>query len=56
MYADFGNGTQCIGCDTPIGPSSVEYDFVAADGREFSFHLGCAALWEAEPRRRGLLV
>lgn len=56
MYAGFGNGEPCAGCDTPILPAQVEYEFEAADGSPIRLHLGCAGLWEAERRRRGSLV
>jgi hypothetical protein len=56
MYAGFGTGEPCVACDMPILPAQVEYEFEAADRRTFRFHLGCAGLWEAERRRRGLLV
>jgi hypothetical protein len=54
MYAGYGKGEPCAGCETPILPAQVEYEFEAGDGRTIRFHLGCAGLWEAERRRRGL--
>jgi len=56
MYAGFGTGVPCVACDVPILSAQVEYEFETADGRTFRFHLGCAGFWEAERRRRGLLV
>ena len=53
MYAGHGTGEPCEGCETPIVPAQVEYEFEAPDGRAIRFHLGCAGLWEAERRRRG---
>ncbi len=50
MWADQGDGQPCAGCDQPILPDQVEYEF--GNGDVFRMHLGCAALWEAERRRR----
>ena len=54
MYAGFGTGEPCDGCETPILPAQVEYEFETAGGRVIRFHLGCAGLWEAYRRRLGL--
>jgi hypothetical protein len=54
MYAGYGKGEPCAGCETPILPAQVEYQWDSADGRTLRFHLGCAGHWEAERRRRGL--
>jgi len=54
MHVRFGQGNPCKGCDQPIIPAQVEYEFGTADGRKIRFHLGCAGVWEAERRRRGL--
>ena len=51
MFAGYGSGKICDGCDQPIGSQQVEYEFVLADGRTFHLHLGCASLLEAERRR-----
>ena len=56
MWAGFGTGQLCDGCDEPIVPAQVEYEFNAADGCTVRFHLGCAGLWEAERRRRAYLT
>jgi len=53
MYAGFGKGELCDGCETPIFPAQVEYEFDADDGRVIKLHLGCAGLWEAYRRVRG---
>ena len=53
MYAGFSKGNVCDGCETPILPAQVEYEFEAADGRVIRFHVGCAGLWEAYRRRMG---
>ena len=53
MYAGFGKGSLCDGCETPILPTQVEYEFEAAGDRVIRFHLGCAGLWEAYRRSRG---
>jgi hypothetical protein len=56
MWAGFGTGQSCDGCDEPIVPAQVEYEFIVGDGRTIRFHLGCAGLWEAERRRRAYLT
>ena len=53
MWAGHGKGDACSGCDLLILPAQVEYEFEDA-GRTIRFHLGCAGLWEAARRRRGL--
>jgi len=54
MFVGFGQREPCAGCETPILSAQVEYRFDdSADGRTLRLHLGCAALWEAERRRRG---
>lgn len=55
MFAGFGAGDLCDGCETPILPAQVQYEFDAdAVGRRvIRFHLGCAGLWEAYRRVRG---
>ncbi|HEU5321147.1 MAG TPA: hypothetical protein VFX28_10115 [Methylomirabilota bacterium] len=53
MYAGFGQGHPCDGCDQPIAPTQVEYELDSSEGRSIRLHLGCAGLWEAERRRRG---
>ena len=53
MHAHFGMGALCDGCDEPILPAQVQYEFDADDGRVIKFHLGCAGLWEAYRRVRG---
>jgi len=50
MWAGQGDGHSCAGCDLPILPDQVEYEF--GNGEVFRMHLGCAALWEAERRRK----
>lgn len=52
MWAGFGSGEPCDGCDEPILRAQVGYEF-EADGRTIRFHQACAGLWEAESRRRG---
>ena len=53
MYAGYGSSQPCDGCESPILPAQVEYEFETDDGRRVRFHLGCAGLWEAERRRGG---
>jgi len=52
MFAGYGNGKPCDGCETPILAAHVEYEFDAAEGRVIRLHLRCVGLWEAY-RRRG---
>src|SRR5262245_49441947 len=52
MYAGYGTGRVCDGCREAIGPSDVEYEAHYKDRQPHHFHLGCAALWDAEMRRR----
>jgi len=49
MWAGNGNGETCAGCDEPITPDQIEYEFT--DGVAIRMHIGCAALWDAERRR-----
>ena len=50
MFASYGSGEVCAGCDHVIQPDEIEYEF--ANGRSVRMHLGCAAIWDAERRRR----
>jgi len=50
MWAGVGTGAVCDGCDLPIHPDQVEYEF--GNGGIIRMHLGCAALWEKERRAR----
>ena len=52
MYAGYGTGRGCMGCDEPIHRREVEYEAEYADGRVYVLHLGCASLWDAERRRQ----
>jgi len=49
MWAGHGKGETCAGCDQPITPEQIEYEFT--DGATIRMHIGCAALWDAERRR-----
>ena len=53
MFAGYGNGRPCDGCEAPIVAHQLEYEFDRTEGQTVRFHLGCAGLWEAELRRRG---
>jgi hypothetical protein len=52
MYAGHGDGHACAGCGEIIDQSMVEYEATYPDGRAYRLHLGCAAVWDAERRRR----
>jgi len=54
MFAGYGTRNACDACDETILPAQVEYEISYRDGRAFQLHLGCAGLWDAELRRRGL--
>jgi len=49
MWAGHGHGEACAGCDQPIQPDQIEYEF--DNGAIIRMHIGCAALWDAEQRR-----
>jgi hypothetical protein len=48
ISAGYGNGELCAGCDRPIQPEEVEYEF--HNGMEVRMHIGWAAVWEAQQR------
>src|SRR5262245_15741353 len=50
MYAAYGVGRACAGCDDVIGPDEVEYEAHYAEGLSYYLHLGCAALWNTQVR------
>jgi hypothetical protein len=50
MWAGHGTGLLCSGCDHRIEADEIEYEF--GNGQTLQMHLGCAALWQAERRRR----
>ena len=52
MYAGYGSGQPCDGCDQRITLQQVEYEFEVGE-RRFRMHMGCAGLLEAERRIRG---
>ena len=55
LYARNGSGRPCDGCDTPILPAQVEYEFRdGVDAPGVRLHLGCVGLWEASLRRLGI--
>jgi hypothetical protein len=47
MFAGYGTGAPCAGCDLAIHPTDVEHEMVFADGRAFAFHIACANIWHA---------
>src|SRR5215510_6758026 len=46
VWAGYGKGQRCDGCDAVILPAQVEYTFTI-DERSFRLHVGCFGLWEA---------
>jgi hypothetical protein len=47
MFAGYGTGAPCAGCDLAIRSSEVEHEMVFGDGRAFAFHIACANIWRA---------
>ncbi len=56
MWGGFGKGDPCNGCGEPIHPAQEEYEFKVHNGdvNNCRFHIGCAGLWQAELKRRGV--
>jgi hypothetical protein len=55
MRTGYGHGNTCDGCDQPIHPAQIEYEFLQDSGDLFRLHIGCLGMWLAELRRRGLV-
>jgi len=53
VWAGYGSGSLCDGCDAVIFLAQVEYGFTI-DEQTLRFHVGCYGLWGAECRGRGL--
>lgn len=53
MWAGFGSGARCSGCDQTITSSQAQYELEVPGGRTFVMHLGGAGLLEAERRESG---
>jgi hypothetical protein len=53
MYAGYGRGDRCHGCDEPIAADQVEYELRYDGDRAYRLHLRCTEVWEAECNRRG---
>jgi len=51
MYAGYGPGRACAGCDDAIGSKDVEYEAHYDGDRRYYLHLACAAFWDAQVRR-----
>lgn len=47
-----GTGNLCDGCDIPISPDQMQYEFEGPDRRTIRLHVWCGLLWEAY-RREG---
>lgn len=50
MFVGHGPGRTCDGCDQPIHPEELEYEF-DADGRTFWLHSDCARLLQLEGQK-----
>ena len=48
-----GTGNLCDGCDIPIHPDQMQYEFEAPDRRHIRLHVWCGLLWEAYRREGG---
>jgi len=53
LWAGFGSGLTCDGCEEPILNAQVEYQVETDGDHSHRLHMGCAALWQAELLRRG---
>ena len=42
MFAGYGDGQACDGCELPISAAKVEWEFITPQGLTLRFHLGCA--------------
>jgi hypothetical protein len=45
IWAGYGNGTVCDGCEISIEPKEVEHEVELENGRTLHFHIACARLW-----------
>ena len=55
IYTGYGSGETCDGCGDTIYRAQAEYEFNYPDERRvYRLHFGCASLWEALRRKRGL--
>src|SRR5262245_20554856 len=52
MFAGYGDGHRCVGCEEVIERSHIEYESVYPSGEAYRMHLGCANLWDIERRRQ----
>jgi hypothetical protein len=50
VWGGRGTGASCAGCDRPIQPDQIEYEFVDRQG--LRMHRECALLWRNEPPSR----
>jgi hypothetical protein len=46
MWAGFGNGRPCDGCDERIGPTEVEHEHEVGDDATLRLHAVCSVLWQ----------
>jgi hypothetical protein len=56
LWTGYGQGNPCDGCDQPIHPAQIEYEYVRDSGDVLRLHIGCLGMWLAELRRRGLVT
>jgi hypothetical protein len=45
MWAGYGKGRPCDGCDTPVEPMTMEHESDCGDGHILRFHPLCASVW-----------
>ena len=55
LYGGHGDRLPCSGCDEPIFPAQIQYEFDVPDEGTFRFHVGCLAFWEGELMKWGWL-
>ena len=46
FWAGTDTGATCSLCELTIEPKQVQYEFTAADGETFHFHIRCHAIWQ----------
>jgi hypothetical protein len=46
LWAGFGNGRPCDGCDDPILAADVEHELDFPHGTTLGFHATCSLVWQ----------
>ena len=45
LWAGFGKGQSCEGCDEPVSANEVEHEHDLDGGGTVRFHAACSVLW-----------